>query len=353
LAVREAVSVKSRIKTYGSLPVLAVVLVASAVSPAYPADGVHVAHLHKLSDFSGTIPYSGVRLSVDRNHNEVYVIAGNAVRIYNEAGMEVYRFGDNPQLGRILDLAADETGDLFLLSYETSLPPGSSRPAYSLIRCDFRGEPREKIAVKDLPPEYAAFLPQLLFHREEGFLLVSRVQMLAVATDRNGTFLKGFDLADLVGVEEEKRPGTEIFGFSVDGRGNMLFTVPVLFQAFRVAPDGTISSFGKKGSSPGTFGVATGIVVDDHGHFLVSDSQRSVVMVFDEQFRFIAEFGTYGFSPRNLVRPRDLAVGNSGKIYIVQMRKQGVSVFSVTPAKLEQEHVRIGQREGVFEARTF
>lgn len=332
---------------------LSALVVLGASFAAHANNRVHVAHLYKLSDFSGTIPYSGVRLSVDRNHNEVYVITGNAVRIYNEAGMEVFRFGEDPAFGRILDLAADGDGELFILSYDPLPPSGSPRPAYSLLRCDFRGEPRERIVVRDLPPEYAAFLPQLLFFRDGGFLLVSRMQMLAVATDRSGAFRKGYDLADLIGITEEERAGTEIFGFSVDGRGNMLFTVPVLFQAFRVTPDGAVSSFGKKGSSPGTFSVVTGIVADDHGHYLVSDSQRSVVMVFDERFGFITEFGTYGFTPRNLVRPRDLAVGNKGKIYIVQMRQQGVSVFAVTPADREQGQVRIGQREGVFEARTF
>lgn len=79
------------------------------------------------------------------------------------------------------------------------------------------------------------------------------------------------------------------------------------------------------------FGVVSGIVSDDHGNTLVADSQRNVVMVFDPEFRFITEFGYYGSKPQNLVRPRDIAMGNSGKLYVVQLGQRGISVFSVTP----------------------
>ena len=57
---------------------------------------------------------------------------------------------------------------------------------------------------------------------------------------------------------------------------------------------------------------------------------RSVVMVFDKEFRFLKEFGYRGDKPGNLIRPNEVAVGNAGKIYVTQVRNRGVSVFSVT-----------------------
>jgi hypothetical protein len=310
--------------------ILAALLVASAFAPAYPSTGIAVSHLYKLSNFSGAVPYNEATISVDRFHDEIYVLYQNFVRIYNRNGMEVYGFGHDDALGWMRDVAVDEKGDIYLLSYGEQ-ESGSDRPTYNIVRCNYRGESREHIAVRGIPSEYSHILPQRLIYREGRFFLVSRSQMLVVETDTKGMFLKGFNLADLLEIPEKDRPDTEIFGFSVDARGNMLFTIPVLFRAFRVSPDGTVMSFGKGGSAPGSFGVVTGIVADDQGNYLVADSQRSVVMVFDPAFRFITEFGYYGPKPQNLVRPRDIALGNSGKLYVVQLGQRGISVFSVIP----------------------
>jgi sugar lactone lactonase YvrE len=163
----------------------------------------------------------------------------------------------------------------------------------------------------------------------EKFLLVDRMHMLAAEVDRHGAFLAGYDLGAMIGVEEKDRPNTEIFGFCVDGAGNMFFTVPVLFQAFRIGTDGKVAFFGKAGSSPGMFGVASGIAVDGGGNIFVSDKRRHVVMVFDHNFRFLQEFGGYGGRRENLTHPDDLCVDSSGKLYVSQLLKRGVSVFQV------------------------
>ncbi len=154
--------------------------------------------------------------------------------------------------------------------------------------------------------------------------------MQAVVTDRNGVFRKGYDLANILEIPEADRPNTEIFGFSLDADGNMLFTVPVLFKAYVVSPEGKVTgSFGKAGSAPGMFGVVSGIAKDDQGNYLVVERLRSVVMVFDKEFRFLQEFGYRGDKPGNLIRPSELAVGNAGKLYVTQVRNRGVSVFSI------------------------
>ena len=318
------------IKKHRIVMTLAAILVAAAASPAFPANGVDVSHLYKLANFSGTIPYNEATISADRFHDEVYVLYQNYVRVYNSSGMEVYGFGNDEALGWMRDLAVDEKGDIYLLSYG-GYSVGSDRPDYRMVRCNYRGEALESITVKDLPPEYSRFLPQRLIYRDGRFILVSRNQPLAVETDKKGVFRRGYDFGRLLEIPEKDRPNTDIFGFSVDGQGNMLFTIPVLFQAFRVSPDGNVSSFGRGGSSPGSFGVVSGIVADDHGNYLVADSQRSVVMVFDPTFKFLIEFGYYGNKPQNLVRPRNIAIGNSGRLYVVQLGHRGVSVFSVTP----------------------
>lgn len=304
-------------------------LLSMALSIAPAAAGIRSAFLYTLSNFSGKVPYNDVKLHVDRARDEVYVIDRGIVRVFNEAGMEVFWFGDDPALGAIYDLAVDNKGDIFLLSYDFSRP--ADGPKFWVTRCNYRGEPKETIAISGVPAEYSRFYPNAMYFREGGFFLVSRNGMRAIVTDRGGVFQKGYDFAQILDVPEKDRPDTEISGFSLDRAGNMLFTVPVLFKAYVVSPDGkATASFGKSGSAPGMFGIVGGIAADEQGNYLVVERLRSVVMVFDKKFRFLQEFGYRGDKPGNLIRPSELAMGNSGKLYVTQLRNRGVSVFSLT-----------------------
>lgn len=308
--------------------VMAAFLLPGGVSPAYPSNGVSWTYLYNLANFHGKVPYSDVRVRADRDRDEVYVIERGIVRVYDQNGMEIFWFGDNPELESIYDLAVDEKGDIFLLSFNLTDP---LNPKYFLIRCNYRGDPKEKITLSGFSPEFSPFFPNYMFYRDNHFLFLSSSGMKVVMTDRKGVFLKGYDLADILEIPEKDRPNTEIFGFNLDADGNMLFTVPVLFQAYVVSPDGKlVASFGKAGSAPGMFGVVSGIAKDDRGNFLVVERLRSVVMVFDGEFQFLKEFGYRGARPGNLIRPDQVEVGTSGKIYVTQVRNRGVSVFSLT-----------------------
>jgi len=315
-------------KRYGFVIVLAALFIPVLISPAHPSNGVNITYLYSLANFHGKLPYNEVRVRVDRARDEVYVVERGIVRVYNDSGMEFFWFGDNPELESIYDLAVDEKGDIFLLSFDLTHP---QNPKYFLIHCNYRGDVREKRMVTGLPPEFSRFLPNYMFYRDGKFLFLSSSRMQVVVTDRNGVFQRGYNLADILEIPGKDRPNTEVYGFNLDADGNMLFTVPVLFKAYIVTPNGNVAgSFGKTGSAPGMFGVVSGIAKDDRGNYLVVERLRSVVMVFDKEFRFIKEFGYRGNKPANLIRPNELAMGNAGKLYVTQVRNRGVSVFNVT-----------------------
>jgi hypothetical protein len=311
---------------YLIVPLVALLFLASF--PAQASAEVKSAYLYSLANFYGKIPYNDVRIRVDKVRDEAYVVERGIVRVFNENGMEFFWFGDNPELESIYDLAVDEKGDLFLLSFAPSNP---ETPIYFLLRCNYRGDVKEKMTVTGLPAGFSGFFPNYMFYRDGHFLFLNNSKMQVVVTDRKGVFQKGYDLADIIEIPEKDRPNTEIFGFNLDSEGNMLFTVAVLFQAFVVSPDGKVTAtFGKAGSAPGLFGVVGGIAKDDQGNYLVAERLRSVVMVFDREFRFLKEFGYRGDKPGNLIRPNEVAVGNAGKIFVTQVRNRGVSVFNVT-----------------------
>src|SRR3972149_143104 len=310
---------------------LVIALAASLFLAPFPAQasaGVKSTFLYSLANFHGKLPYNEVRVRVDRARDEVYVVERGIVRVFNESGMEFFWFGDNAELESIYDLAVDEEGDVSLLSFNLTHPED---PRYFLIRCNYRGDVKEKLTLSGLPVEFSRFFPNYMFYRDGKFLFLSSSKMQVVVTDKRGVFRRGYDLADILEVSEKDRSNTEIFGFNLDPDGNMLFTVPVMSKAFVVSPEGkVIGSFGKAGSAPGLFGIVSGIARDDQGNYLVVERLRSVVMVFDQEFRFLKEFGYTGEKPGNLIQPSEVAVGDAGKLYVTQVRDRGGSVFSVT-----------------------
>lgn len=281
-------------------------------------------YLYHLSNFYGPLPYQWATLFVDQEAREVYAIDRQQgdVTVFNEEGMEIYSFGEGNAFGNISDGAVDGSGNILLLSRGT------------IVRCNYRGEPIGKIAFHDFPPDYKSFSPVRFVFRDNRFYLADMMGMRIAVTDEAGHFLKGYDIVSMLreqGMTEndEKRTDTGMFGFSVDRDGNLLCTIPGLFSAFRISPDGKVVGFGRSGSGPGKFGVASGIVSDERGYYYVSDRLRCVVLVFDNTLKFIGEFGYRGYRKGNLIVPDDLAVDREGRLYIAQAAKRGVSVYRV------------------------
>ncbi len=303
--------------------------VALLYSPGTADAEAKASYQYNLSDFSGTVRYGQVGIYADRRHNEVYAVDGEAVRVFNETGMEIFRFGENGELGAILGMAFDETGDIYTLSLVQSAADTPGGPSCVLIRCNYRGEPEERIAVTGLPPGFSGFVPNAMARRNGRFYLIDMARMKGVVTDKRGAVERGYDFGTML-IEEKDRADAEFFGFAVDDEGSLYFTAPMLFKVFKVSPDGTTASFGKPGGAPGLFNVISGVAVDSRGNIFVSDKLKSVVMVFDRNFRFLEEFGNRGNKPGNLVGPTDLALDGAGRLYVTQLQNRGISVFSLS-----------------------
>ena len=279
--------------------------------------------LYQLSNVTGAISYDWVRLSVDGERNEIYVAntSDRSVSVFSESGMEIYTFGED--LGIVSDIAVRDDGALIVLSQ-------GNDTARALLLCNYRGERVSPLAIRNLPPEFAEFTPDRIVYRKGRLYLADRGAMKIVVTDRDGIFEKGYDIAGRMGLKERKRAETGIVGFSVDGEGNILFTVPVLFVAYRLSADGTMSSFGEPGVSPGKFNVVGGVAADERGSIFVADTLRCVVMIFDRELRFLKEFGYRGLEPGSLIAPMELAADGNGRVYVSQSANRGVSVYRLT-----------------------
>lgn len=287
--------------------------------------GIEATYLYNLSNFNGRVPSFWAQIDVDEETNEIYVAdtRGGDIRIFNDQGMEIFRFGDDGSLGSILDVAVEPNGDILVLSRTITRHT-------AIIRCNFKGEPLTTIDLKNLPADFSEFAPDSMILRHAQLYLMDKTSLRLAVTDLDGNFKTGYDIAALSNIAEDKRYSSEIGGFSVDRDGNMLFTVPVLFRALKLTPDGKVSGFGRPGSAPGRFGVIGGIVADDQGYYYVADRLKSVVLIFDKDFTFQTEFGYRGRKPQNLIGPRNLGLDQNGRLYVSQLSNRGVSVFKIT-----------------------
>jgi DNA-binding beta-propeller fold protein YncE len=282
---------------------------------------VNSSYLYTLSNFSGKLRYDWVRISVDPERDETYVLYQNIIRIFNANGMETFSFGDDLDLGHILDASVDERGDVILLSYKESQTV--------LTRCNFRGVPVAPVQVRNLPADVTLRASRLI-HRGGLNYLVSLATSSVIVADADWEFRQFVDLQRHLDPEDKSKGESEVVGFTVDRDGNMFFTIPTLFKVFKVSPDGTVTSFGKSGSGAGKFGVIAGVAVDSRGNVLVVDKLKCVVIVFDPAFNFLREFGYRGLGPGNLIAPDDIAIDSKDRIYVSQGRKRGVSVFALS-----------------------
>ena len=311
--------------------ILFIVLLAAFLAPptadisgAEAKANVSASYIYTLANFTGILPVSWTPISVDDARGEVYVIPGNAIKIFNDRGMEVYSFNDAGDIDGVVDLAVDDAGTIFLLS-----------PAHrEIIRCNYRGEPMGTMELKNLPAQFSGFFPNRIFIRKDTFYFASLRSMLVITTDRAGNFKDSYDIAALINfdasLDTKDQTEAEIVGFSVDQEGNILFTMPVIAKAGIVSPDKKMRLFGQSGSTAGRFGVVGGIAVDATGKFiLVADTLRCVVMIFDRNFDFQTEFGFRGLAPGNLVGPMGLAVDNKNRLYVAQLRNRGISVYQI------------------------
>ena len=320
-ALRRRLPISARPTTRaGAVPAVFLIAAALALFGSLLLAQGRATYLYSLASFAGSLRYDSVRIAVDQERDETYVLYQNVIRVYNPSGMEVFSFGDDLALGQILDAVVDGNGDILLLSYKDQ--------RYQVTRCDFRGVPVGAFEIKNLPAGLA-FSASRVLRRNGMFYFVSLPTSSVIVTDSSGVFRRHIELDPLLEPEDREKGGGETIGFTVDPEGNVFFTLPTLFRVYRISPDGKLASFGRSGSAPGRFGIVSGITADSHGNLLVADKLKCVVMMFDKDFNFLSEFGYRGTRPENLIQPDDLSVDHRDRLYVSQGRKRGVSVFAL------------------------
>ncbi len=294
-----------------------------ATTGSASAGGLESDYLFRLSDMNGSISMSWPTLSYDAEARELFVNDRTLgeVRVFRDSGMQVQTFGQDEAFGTILDVAVQDDGDLLVLGWKDRRSV--------VVHCDFRGEPREVLALEGVPASFAKdFFPVAMRLVGGRVYLADKATLKVLVTDERGAYQASYDFVHLLKVPPKKLADARMTGFNVDRAGNVLFTIGPLFTAYIVSPAGEIRSFGTRGSAPGKFNIVGAIATDERGYIFVTDILRAVVMVFDPALSFVGEFGYRGDQPENLVAPTDVAVAR-GRVFVSQGAARGVSVFRV------------------------
>ena len=287
--------------------------------------------MYLLSDFSGVVPSQWARVDYDQTHDEIFTLnlATHEIQVFNKEGMEIFAFGGDGEIATLNDIAVGDDGTIYGLSQKFK--------ENAIHVFNYRGKLQEVIPLQGFPEQLVYFRARRMQFQEDRFYLLDPQTMTIVITSSNGQFERMLDVgAKLQALQKEKDPeaeellGLDIRNFNLDAKGNIYFTVPQLFAVFRLNTDGTLHSFGKSGSGPGKFGVISGIAIDHRGIIYVSDRLRSVVMLFDKNFKFQGEFGYRGGLPEDLLVPDDIAIDQlAGRVFVSQAANKGVGVYRV------------------------
>jgi hypothetical protein len=310
---------------------LALAAVLAAVVGAVPAAELAPRFDYNLADFTGPVPFMGVRVRLDAAREEAFILSGGTLRVFGRTGMETYSFPLDPEVGSIYDVAVDEAGDLYFLTYKTALIPGA-RNDFFLLRCDYRGVPVETLVPAGIPEKFGDYAPTTMIYAGGRFYLGATNRLEVLVLNKRAGLEQVKDFTEFLPDEKDLRKNADFGGLAVDPRGNVIVSVPIDFGVYVMAPDGKVTRFGEAGSRPGNFNVVGAVATDASGNIYVADALRSTVQVFDSGFRFVTEFGGYGLADGKLVRPTDLAVSAAGRLFVSQMRNRGVAVFTLAPS---------------------
>jgi len=316
-----------------------IILIALNAAPSLAAIEPDVVYLYRLSTFEGPVSvgtWSKVR--IDSETNEVYVVSQDDVRIFNTTGMETFEFSSSldEELNNetIADVFVKKNGDMIFLT--NSYRDGQT--LYSLVLANYRGEPISRITLKNLPPDLSRFVPNSMRSHNGLLYFANLVSMQVLVVDEQGVYKNHYDIAKMIkrASDDENDYSTMdvddmfIGDFSVDSGGSILFTLPIYGSAFKLTPDQHLIRIGVRGGGAGKFSIPGSIMEDTHGNYLVTDTLRCVVLVFDKKGKFISEFGNRGYGGPGLIAPRGMAIDSADRLYISQSSIFGVSVFQLS-----------------------
>ena len=118
-------------------------------------------------------------------------------------------------------------------------------------------------------------------------------------------------------------------GFSVDANARIVAAHPGLDQvSIHDASGAEVARWGATGSDPGQFRSPYDVALDDSGHVFVTDYSNHRVQVFDAGGVFLRTWGALGSGPGQFFYPAGITIGAEGHVFVAENNNHRVQEFT-------------------------
>ena len=264
---------------------------------------------YNLKNITGDPAFAPTQLSVDRKHNEIYVVAGKTIVIFDNQGSQLFWFRiKNP----FHSLQISSNGDIYIADN------------FGISIFNYRGVFKKKLDLSTIPNFESMNIAAIHIGQDDQIYIGDGNNGRIITLDLKGKFLHQFG-------KKGKGEG-ELFNFKkiATGKERIYILDPILFKISVFDKSGKyLFRFGIISGLAGGFSMPAGMVV--HGGMIyVIDANRMVAIAFDKDGKFQFEFGGEEFG-QQFLWPGDINVDNDGKIYVADGGNKMVQVFKVVP----------------------
>ena len=326
----------------GAVRVLTLVLASSLVlCMTLAAQGNPELSIPAAFKFDLTLPGDGnhflrpARIFTDHTFHEVYVCdPGNArILIFNEQGIFQFEFSVSEYMGAPLDVAVSSDGYVLVL--------GSTREGMRLFKFDFDGLYLGPFASDPSSAQAIAGASSLAIDEQDRVytLIPSRGTIVRAGID--GTLQTEFPIDS----ELDREAKDEVVYGSMHFADGYLY-VPISSGGTvkRFTSDGkTVGEIGIPGTLVGQLNFPVSVSVSPDGIIMILDKHRFNVVCYDQQGRFLAEFGGKGINDGWFYHPSWLAIDSRNQVYVGQIFQNKIQVISIPELVYKRQLELTGQ----------
>jgi sugar lactone lactonase YvrE len=162
-------------------------------------------------------------------------------------------------------------------------------------------------------------------HQDQLYIvdMTGRIQVFTAG----GRYLRGWRTPEI----QNGKPS----GLTFDHDGNLLVADTHYFRVLFYTPTGQLledrTIGGKNGHEPGEFNFVTDAIQDSRGNFYVAEyGEYDRVQKFDQQGKFLFQWGSHGTEPGQFIRPQNLDIDAQDHIWVADACNHRIQVFDAT-----------------------
>ncbi len=264
---------------------------------------------YNLKNISGDPTFAPTKLSLDRKHNEIYVMAGKSIVIFDNQGSQLFWFNVKNSFH---SLQISPNGDIYIADN------------FGISVFNYRGTFKKKLDLSTNPNFESLNIQTMHIGQDNRIYIGDGNKGHIIILDLNGKFLHQFG-------KKGSREGELRSFHKIATEKDRIYTLdPPLFKISVFDKSGKfLFRFGRISGLAGGFSQPVGMEVYRDMIYVI-DVSRMVAIAFDKDGNFQFEFGGEE-NGQQFLWPADINVDNDGKIYVADGGNKMVQVYKVVP----------------------